>query len=266
MKIGFIGCGNMGGALAKAVIKSLAADRVMIAEKDEARAAAFAKEHRVTVGTMASLAAECRYLFLGVKPQVFDAVATELAPYLAARQGECTVVSMAAGITTERITALLGEGCPVIRIMPNLPVAAGEGMILYTSTPTVTEATLEEFVSILKEAGRLTRLDEKLIDAGTSVSGCGPAFVCLFLEALADGGVQCGLPRDKALILAEQTLLGTAAMLLATEGHPAALKDAVCSPGGSTIAGVHALENSAFRGTVSEAVLAAFRRNCELGK
>ena len=266
MKIGFIGCGNMGGALAKAVIQTVTAENVLIAEKDDARAEAFVSAHGVTRAGAAALAAECRFLFLGVKPQVFDAVATELAPHLAARQGACTVVSMAAGVTTDRITSLLGKDCPVIRIMPNLPVSVGQGMILYTATPQVSEDALQDFLAILKEAGKLTRLDERLIDAGTSVSGCGPAFVCLFLEALADGGVECGLPRDQALLLAEQTLLGTAAMLLATEGHPAALKDAVCSPGGSTIAGVHALESSAFRGAVSEAVLAAYRRNRELGQ
>ena len=128
------------------------------------------------------------------------------------------------------------------------------------------QEAIDGFLGAMKEAGKFCRLDEKLIDAGTAVSGCGPAFVCLMAEALADGGVQAGLPRDKALLLAEQTLLGTAKMLLETGVQPGALKDAVCSPGGSTIAGVHALEEGAFRATAADGVLAAYERTQELGK
>lgn len=266
MKIGFIGCGNMGGALAQAVAKAVPAWQITIAEKDEARAAAFAKATGVLMGSNEEVAQDSRYLFLAVKPQMFEQVMTALQPILSARKDTFVLVSMAAGITTDRVQTLAGGKYPVIRIMPNLPVSVGEGMILYTATPEVSEEMLDRFLAIMRSAGQLTRLEERLIDAGTSVSGCGPAFVCLFLEALADGGVQCGLARDKAVLLAEQTLLGTAKMLLETEGHPAALKDAVCSPGGSTIEGVHALEESAFRGAVAEAVLAAYRRNKELGK
>lgn len=266
MKIGFIGCGNMGGALAKAAAKVVLPQDVIIAEKDEEKARAFALQTGVTVATMAEVASCCRYLFLAVKPQVLASVMEELAPLLKARSEDYTLISMAAGVKTDRLHELLGFKAPVIRIMPNLPVAVGEGMILYTATPEVSEEALDGFLTLMKEAGRMVRLEERLIDAGTSVSGCGPAFVCLFIEALADGGVQCGLTREQALLLAEQTLLGTAKTLLTTEGHPAALKDAVCSPGGSTIAGVHSLEASAFRGAVSEAVIASCERNKELGK
>ncbi len=264
MKIGFIGCGNMGGALARAAVKGISAENVIIAEKDEARAKAFAAETGVTVVTAEEAIALSDYLFIGVKPQMLADVMGGLSEAFAKRGEGLTLVSMVAGVTAEKVQALAG-GHPVIRIMPNLPVSVGEGMILYCALG-VGEEAIAGFLSAMKEAGKFCRLDEKLIDAGTAVSGCGPAFVCLMAEALADGGVQAGLPRDKALLLAEQTLLGTAKMLLETGVQPGALKDAVCSPGGSTIAGVHALEKGAFRATAADGVLAAYERTQELGK
>lgn len=268
MKIGFIGCGNMGGALARAAVKGVSAENVSIAEKDEARAKAFAAETGVTATTAEDVIASSDYLFLGVKPQMLGQVLADLKGVLAERKtkaGRLVLVSMVAGVTTEKVQALAGGDYPVIRIMPNLPVSVGEGMILYCTTG-VAEEDINGFLVAMREAGRFCRLEEKLIDAGTAVSGCGPAFVCLMLEALADGGVQVGLPRDKALLLAEQTLLGTAKLLMETQGQPGVLKDAVCSPGGSTIAGVHALEEGAFRGVTADAVLAAYKRTQELGK
>ncbi|MBE6636497.1 MAG: pyrroline-5-carboxylate reductase [Ruminococcaceae bacterium] len=266
MKIGFIGCGNMGGALAKAVAQTVPARDITVTEKDHDKAADFALETGVALGTLAETAGDCQFLFLAVKPQVFPQVMAELSPILAKRETPCVLVSMAAGITAATVQALVGASYPVIRIMPNLPVSVGEGMILYTATPEVNASELETFLSIMKAAGRLTRLSEPLFDAGTAVSGCGPAYVCLFLEALADGGVRCGLPREEAILLAEQALYGTAKLLLSRGTHPAALKDAVCSPGGSTIAGVQALEENAFRHAVIAAVTAADARNRELGK
>ncbi len=269
MKIGFIGCGNMGGALARAAVKGVSAKNVAIAEKDEARAKAFADETGVTVMSAEDVIASSDYVFLGVKPQMLGQVLAGLQGALADRctkAGRLVLVSMVAGVTTEKIQNLAGGDYPVIRIMPNLPVSVGEGMILYGTAGGVTEEELDGFLGAMKEAGQFCRLEEKLMDAGTAVSGCGPAFVCLMIEALADGGVQVGLPRDKALLLAEQTLLGTAKLLLETGTQPGVLKDAVCSPGGSTIAGVHALEEGAFRGVTSDAVLAAYERTVELGK
>jgi len=266
MKIGFIGCGNMGGALARAAVKGVSAKNVAIAEKDEARAKAFADETGVTVTTAEDVIASSDYVFLGVKPQMLGQVLSDLQEALVKRTGRLVLVSMVAGVTTEKVQALAGGDYPVIRIMPNLPVSVGEGMILYCTAGGVTEEELDGFLCAMKEAGQFCRLEEKLMDAGTAVSGCGPAFVCLMIEALADGGVQVGLPRDKAMLLAEQTLLGTAKLLLETGTQPGVLKDAVCSPGGSTIAGVHALEEGAFRGVTSDAVLAAYERTVELGK
>ncbi len=261
---GFIGTGNMGGALAVAACKS--GETVLLADHDAAKAVALAEQCGCDAGDNAAVATGCRFVFLGVKPQVLSTVLAELKPLLAARSERVILVSMAAGVTIERITTELGGDYPVIRIMPNTPAAIGEGMILYTANDAVTADDEAAFLSLMKAAGEFDRLPETLIDAGSALSGCGPAFVYLFIEALADGGVECGLPRDKALRYAAQTVMGAAQMVLQDGRHPGQLKDAVCSPGGSTIAGVHALEDGAFRGAVMGAVQAAFDRTRELGK
>ena len=263
-RAGFIGTGNMGGALAAAACKSDTA--VLLADRDAAKAQALAAQYGCAAGDTAAVTQQCRYIFLGVKPQVLGEVLAELKPLLAARNDRFVLVSMAAGVAMERITALLGADYPIIRIMPNTPAAIGEGMILYTANAAVTDTEEAEFLELMKAAGAFDRLPEALIDASSALSGCGPAFVYLFVEALADGGVECGLPRDKALRYAAQTVSGAAQMVLTDGRHPGALKDAVCSPGGSTIVGVHALEDGVFRGTVMGAVQAAFDRTKELGK
>ncbi len=263
---GFIGCGNMGGALARAAAKAVDPQSIALSDKDSGKAEGLAAQIGASAAETAGIVSECRYVFLGVKPQMLEALFEELRPALEARTDRMVLVSMAAGISTEKIASLAGREMPVIRIMPNLPASVGEGMILYCTRGGVTEEEIGEFLALMSRAGRLCRIDESLIDAGSAVSGCGPAFAFLFAEALADGGVQCGLPRDKAMLMAAQTLLGSAAMLLESGTHPGVLKDAVCSPGGTTIAGVHALEENSFRFAAAEAVLAAYRRTLELGK
>lgn len=261
---GFIGVGNMGGALALAAAKS--GQPLLLADCDTAKAEAVAAQCGATVADNATVAAQCRFVFLGVKPQFLGEVLAPLREVLAQRKERAVLVSMAAGVALERVSQMLGGlDCPMIRIMPNIPAAIGEGMILYAVNGAVTPQDEQAFLSLMGKAGRFDRLPELLIDAGSALSGCGPAFVYLFAEALADGAVACGLPRDKALLYAAQTLAGAAGMMLKGE-HPGALKDAVCSPGGSTIAGVQALENGAFRGAVMNAVTKAFHRTQELGK
>ena len=262
---GFIGTGNMGGALAKAAAKAMPAENIYLANRTAAKAEALAKElscHAVPV----EQAAQCGYIFLGVKPQMMKDLLSELAPILSARQDSFVLVSMAAGLTMADIQSMAGGEYPVIRIMPNTPVAVGGGTVLYDATENVSDAVLAQFCQNMRCAGFLDRLPEKLMDAGTAVAGCGPAFACLFMEALADGGVACGLPREKAMRYAQQMLLGTAQLAITTGQHPGQMKDAVCSPGGSTIAGVQALEDSAFRAAAIGAVKAAFARTKELGK
>ena len=261
---GFIGCGNMGGALARAACAGPAGPgQVLLA--DHSKAQTLAQELGCTACTNEEAARQSDFLFLGVKPQMMRDMLAQLRPVLAQRAGQLVLVSMAAGLTVATIREMTGGDYPVIRIMPNTPVQVGEGMVQYTAQD-VSDAQLRDFLQAMEKAGRFDLLAEHLIDAGSAVSGCGPAYVCLFAEALADGGVACGLPRDKALEYAAQTLAGTARLILESGKHPGQLKDAVCSPGGSTIQGVRELEAGGLRSTVMEAVLAAFEKNRELGK
>lgn len=262
---GFIGTGNMGGALAAAAAKKLEPNTIFLANHTPEKAATLARE----LGCQAVdnlTAATCGFVFLGVKPQVMAGLLNSLRPVLASRTDEFVLVSMAAGLSIADIRAMAGDDYPVIRIMPNTPVSVGAGVLLYDAADNVSQEALAYFVEAMSGAGLVDRLPERLIDAGSAVSGCGPAFADLFLEALADGGVACGLPRNKAYLYAAQMLIGSAKLALETGKHPGELKDAVCSPGGSTIAGVRALEQGAFRAAVMEAVESAYRRTKGLGK
>ncbi len=263
---GFIGTGNMGGALARAAAKAMDPKNIYLSNKPADIAEALAAELGCSAVFAAEAAKNCDYIFLGVKPQMMAELLEEIAPVLAARNDEFVLVSMAAGVAMADIRAMAGGDYPVIRIMPNTPVAVGQGVILYDTTENVTPEAVQGFCGGMKCAGLLDQLPEKLIDAGSAVTGCGPAYACLFMEALADGGVACGLPRAKAMEYAAQMLLGTAALALESGRHPGQLKDAVCSPGGSTIAGVRALEQGGFRAAAMNAVEAAYHRTKELGK
>lgn len=261
MKYGFIGCGNMGGALAKALSKTTT--DIMFADYLPEKAKATAEELGCACGDNKAVAENCERIFLGVKPQVLKSVIGTVAPILAEKKP--LLISMAAGVQIKQIEEFAGR-LPIIRIMPNTPVSIGKGMILYCANELVAEGMLEGFVNDMRFAGSFDLIDEKLIDAGSAVSGCGPAFMYMFIEALADGGVACGLPRDKALKYAAKTMAGAAELVLASGKHPGELKDAVCSPGGSTIAGVKALEENGLRASGIEAVIKAFERTKELGK
>lgn len=260
-KIGFIGAGNMGGALAAAVAKS--GNAVYLSDANVEKAQALAAEISAEASTTAEIIANCDMVFLGVKPQILPAVAGEISGAVASRGDGICLVSMAAGVTLSQLEELF-EGSKIIRIMPNTPASVGAGVILYALGEKAQNEDEKLLLDALAEAGSLNKLDEKLIDAATAVSGCGPAFAYMFIEALADGGVKCGLPRDKAQKFAAEMLLGSAKLCLESGKHPGELKDAVCSPGGSTIAGVAALEDGAFRASVIDAVESAFVRTKEL--
>lgn len=258
--VGFVGTGKMGGALANAVIKKVGGDKVMLADAQIEKAKAIADEFGCEFGFSNDVVKNCKFAFLGVKPQVMQSVADSIKADIS---DETILVSMAAGISIERIENMFGKR-PVIRIMPNTPVAVGEGMILYCANELVKKEDINEFVEMLDLSGRLDALDEKLIDAASAVSGCGPAFVYLFMQAMADGGVKCGLPRDKALAYAEQTVLGAATLALKSGEHPEKLKDDVCSPGGTTIEGVKAMEECGVRAAMINAVTAAYEKSKKL--
>lgn len=262
--LGFIGTGNMGGALAQAACKAMPSDQIFLANRTEEKARRLAEELGCRVADNKAVAENADLIFLGVKPQMMADLLSEIAPILAGRESRFLLVSMAAGLTVSRIREMARGDYPVIRIMPNTPASIGEGMILYTCCDRVTKPEEKVFLDAMRCAGRLAALPEHLMDAGSAVSGCGPAFVDLFIEALADGGVACGLPRAQATEFAAQMVAGAARLVLESGKHPGELKDAVCSPGGTTIQGVRALEESGFRGSVMKAVTAAYEKTLTL--
>ena len=262
-KLGFIGAGNMGGALLSACAKKISGGEIIVTDPDAAKTAHFRDTYGCLTGTSAETARSAEYLFIGVKPQMAADAFAELSPVLADSETPPVIVSMMAGITMERIREMAGVPCPVIRIMPNVAASVGEAMILAASMD-VTDEQLADFRDFMSGAGKLDFISEKLIDAGTAVQGCGPAFVCMFVEAMADGAVKCGIPRAKAYEYAVQTLRGTAALLEETGKHPGDVKDMVTSPAGSTIEGVSALEEHGFRYAVMDAVVKAYQRNVGL--
>ena len=265
-KYGFIGGGNMGGALAAAAISAVGAECVLLVDRDEQVTRELAARIGAQPSSYEEIAASCRLIFIGVKPNLVAPVLERLRPMLQARTDAFAVVSMAAGVTLDAMCGVLGEDISVIRMMQNTPVAVGAGMIVYAASASATENDIEELKTAMSRAGQLDALDEAKIDAATAVMGCGPAFVYSFIEALADGGVASGLTRAQAQLYAAQTLLGASLMVLQSNKHPGELKDAVCSPGGSTIAGVHALEQAGFRGAVMDAVMASYNKTKALGK
>ena len=263
-RLGFIGVGNMGGALARAARRRLEGERLLLANRTEAKAAALAKELGASLSNNRTIAGNADYMFLGVKPQMMGELLAEIGPELRVRKDRFLLVSMAAGLSIRDIQDMAGGDYPVLRVMPNTPCSIGEGMILYTPGPGVRPEEERVFLEAMAGAGRFSPIPERLMDAGSAVAGCGPAFVDLFLEALADGGVACGLPRAQALEFAAQMVVGSARLALESGKHPGELKDAVCSPGGSTIQGVRRLEEAGFRGAVIDAVIAACEKNGKL--
>ena len=260
MKIAFIGTGNMGGALARAASKT-EGNELLLVNRHPEKAERLRDEIGGTVVAHEAAVRDADIIFIGVKPVMLSELCGMIRHDLGERAGgerpkSFLLVSMVAGTSVTDLQAQLGAQYPVIRIMPNTPVAVGEGMVLYSCSDEVTEEQKETFLSAMQAAGRFLPIEERLMDAGMAVSGCGPAYVDLFVEALADAGVAGGLPRKDAMLLAAQTVLGSARLILESGKHPGVLKDEVCSPGGTTIQGVRKLEEKGFRSAVIEAALA----------
>ena len=266
MKIGIIGLGNMGGSLARLVAQDKRfRSELLLANRSRFKAEKIAAEVGGQPVSNKEVFAQAEVIFLGIKPAQFADLLAEYQEVLEKRES-LLLISIAAGLTLET----LGKWAPShhrwIRIMPNTPVAVGEGVISFALSQQANQADEDLLCELLSSAGLLVKLEEKQLDAATALAGCGPAFVYLFIEALADAGVRVGLSRDISLQLANQTLLGAVKLSQVSGQHPALLKDQVCSPAGSTIAGVASLEENAFRGTVMAAVQAAYKRTQELGK
>lgn len=264
-RLGFIGAGKMATALARGFVQAGLTAGGRISAYDPVRAAVddfVASSGGQALGSNREVASAADVIFLAVKPQQMSAVCAELKGHVSGK----LVVSIAAGITLGTLASGLGDGVRLVRVMPNTPCLVGKGAAGYALGPGATAADAELTAELLGATGRAFKLDEKLLDAVTGLSGSGPALVYVIIESLADGGVRMGLPRETALGLAAQTVLGAAAMVLETGLHPAVLKDQVTSPGGTTIAGLQALEAGAVRGDLIAAVEAATKRSIELGK
>jgi len=268
LRIGFIGAGKMATALAQAWLKAglvrperlCASDPVASARDTFAKAtggAGLSDNHQVV--------AESNAVILAVKPQQMGEVLIEIRPQVIA--SEPLLISIAAGVSIDSISERLDiHGCGLVRVMPNTPCLVGASASAYAAGPSATEDDVRLVDRLFNAVGRAFPVPEKLLDAVTGLSGSGPAFIFVIIEALSDGGVQMGLPRDLATQLAAQTVLGSAKLLLETGLHPATLKDMVTSPAGTTIAGLHALERAGLRAALMDAVEAATRRSAELGK
>lgn len=264
--IGFLGAGNMAEALIRGLIqgKVVGADRIHASapraeRQDELRAA-----YGIAVtGDNVEVARAAEILVLSVKPQILERVVREVAGAL---QPGALVVSVAAGIDTHTIESLLPSGARVVRAMPNTPALVRAGATAVARGRHATESDLAEARAIFDAVGITVTLDESHLDAVTGLSGSGPAYIFLILEALADAGVKVGLSRRNAQRLAAQTVMGSAKLLLDTDEHPGKLKDMVTSPGGTAIAGLHTLEEGGLRTTLINAVETATKRARELGR
>ncbi|MGL4554798.1 MAG: pyrroline-5-carboxylate reductase [Gemmataceae bacterium] len=262
-RIGFLGAGRMASALARAWVQGglVRAENVLASDPSADARAAFklpsTPDNRAVV-------ASADLLVLAVKPQTMAALCAEVRDDVARRRP--LVVSIAAGVTLSRLAADLGAGTRLVRVMPNTPCLVGASASGFAPGPDASVMDVALVQKLLDAVGRAVRVPEPLLDAVTGLSGSGPAFVYVMIEALSDGGVKAGLPRDVATVLAAQTVLGAAKMVLETGRHPAALKDDVASPAGTTIAGLHELERAGLRGALMDAVEAASRRAAELGK
>ncbi|MBR3257608.1 MAG: pyrroline-5-carboxylate reductase [Eggerthellaceae bacterium] len=261
---GFIGVGNMGGALARACAKAGGDTQILLSNRTAAKAEALAAELGAQAVPVADVAEKADVIILGVKPQNLADLFADIAPVLAARETAPVLVTMAAGRTITQIRALAGpraDGAtyPIIRIMPNLPVSIGEGVTLICADG-VADCSFAAFVNDFAAAGQFIPLPESQFDAGMAISGCAPAFAFMFADALAKGGEAAGLSRETALALAIDTMRGSAALLAADPRTPAELTRAVCSPGGTTIEGVEALRAGGFDALVQSAVRASYEK------
>jgi pyrroline-5-carboxylate reductase len=265
-KIGFLGAGNMGEAMIKGLIQAGLVDAKAISATDvrTERLAELARQYGIrTAASNAALVAGSDVVILAVKPQIMGAVLKEIGGAVDART---LLISIAAGVHTRTLRGHLGKPARLIRVMPNTPALVLEGVTAIARADGLAAGDLETAEELFRAVGRVVLLDEEALDAVTGLSGSGPAYVAIVVESLADGGVRMGLDRATAMTLAVQTVLGSARLIRETGVHPGQLKDMVASPGGTTIAGIAALEEGGARWTFISAVEKATERSRELGR
>lgn len=264
--IGFIGAGNMGAAMIKGIIKGNVTkpEKVYVYDPLSENIKQLQEDFGVTTVTSPEEIVEaCQVIIPAVKPHIISDVLTGIADMLTEQH---IIISIAAGITTEQLKAMVKDNCNVVRTMPNTPALVGEGMTAMVKDPSVPAKYINLACTILKSFGEVEFVSEEQIHAATAISGSSPAYAFLFLEALADGGVMMGLPREQSYRMATQSLLGAAKLMKETGKHPGELKDMVCSPSGTTIEAVALLEYNGFRGTIIEAVRTCAEKSEMMGK
>lgn len=262
-KIGFIGTGIMGGALARAVRKS--EQSILLSNVPDIKAKELAMEINCDFGDNKTVAENCEYIVLAVKPQVIRSVLNDIAPALKKRTDKFTLISIAAGVPIETLKQETGLDFPAIRLMPNTPVLVGKGVILCVFD-NVSAESKKEFYRMFSAAGFCDEINETEIDAAGALTGCGPAFCYIVMNSLAGGAAACGIEPEKAVKYAEMTALGAAQLAISSGEDLEKLKEAVCSPKGTTIEGVEVLENRNVRAALSDAVKASYKRSLELSK
>lgn len=264
MKIGFIGAGNMASAIVNGILssESMTAQDIYISDVNPSARAAMAQRGVCVAKSNSELVRAADCIVLAIKPVYADRVVSEVYEDLRGK----FVISIIGSWSHEKIRSALPETARFVRVMPNTPLAVGEGMSLIGQTYTCTQEELEFAKSVFSSAGKVCMIEDHAFAAASGISGCGPAFVYQFIESLADGGVRYGVPRAAAYDLAAQTLIGAAKMVLETKQHPSTLKDAVCSPGGTTIEGVYALERGGMRAAVIDAVGATVEKTNRMSK
>lgn len=265
-KIGFIGCGQMGQAIIQGMIDAgvVPAENIAATAVSDETIDFVSDEYGIKISTdNKELARESDYLFLAVKPYVYQGVIQEIKSEVSE---DTVVITIAAGITLEAMKETFERNVKVIRSMPNTPSLVGAGMSVLCPNDFVTKEEIAEVMEIFESFGEAEIIQESLMDAVPAVSGSSPAFVYMFIEAMADTAVQQGFPRDKAYKLASQAVQGAAKMVLETGKHPGELKDAVCTPGGVTIDGVTMLEQTGMRSSIIQAMNACTKKSIDLSK
>lgn len=264
MKLGFIGAGNMGSAILQGILRShtLPAASICVSRKHPERSDGLAAQGVFVTSDNRALVSASDCIILAVKPVYVPEVIERILDLLHGK----FVISIVAGYSFDMLSSMLPPDARFVRVMPNTPLAVGEGMSLMSSRCTCTDEEFAFARSLFEAAGKVAVVEDRVFTAANGISGCGPAFVYAFIEALADGGVRYGVPRALAYELASQTLIGAARMVLETGEHPGRLKDAVCSPGGTTIEGIYALEKGGMRSAVIEAVGATVEKTLRLSK
>lgn len=263
-RLAVVGGGRMGEAIVAGLLSAgvVRPESVVVAEPDAARREAFSASHGVVcVSSAAEAVAGSAVAIIAVKPQVIDEVVASVASSV----GSSTLVSIAAGVTTARLEALLREATAVVRVMPNTPALVGEGVSIISAGRAATPEQVETVRGLFAAIGSVVVLDERYQDAATAISGSGPAYFALVVDSLARAGVRHGLPRDVAEKLAVETMRGTSRLIAETGQHPQAVIDAVSSPGGTTIAALEAMERGGLRSALADGVTAAVKRAKELG-